>query len=56
MTCEHKNMKVLHEPTGNRICLDCKQHWHKGKEYTRKEWDAWLEAPEEHDEPARVEW
>ena len=46
MTCEHKNIKTLHEETGNRICLDCKKHWYIGKEYTRKEWDALMEIGE----------
>lgn len=32
-------MKTLHEETGNRICLDCKQHWYRGEQYTRKQWD-----------------
>lgn len=44
MTCEHKNMKTLHEPTGNSICLDCKQHWYRGKEYTKKEWDLFVDG------------
>lgn len=44
MTCEHKNMKTLHEQTDNCICLDCKRHWFLGKEYTRKEWDELMEC------------
>lgn len=44
MSCEHKNMKSLHENTGNSICLDCKQHWYMGKEYTRKEWDLFADG------------
>ena len=50
MTCEHKNMKVLHESTGNSVCIDCKQHWYFGKEYTRKEWDLFVDGSESFDE------
>lgn len=39
MTCKHTNIKTLHEQTGNRICLDCKRHWYRGNQYTRKQWD-----------------
>lgn len=50
MTCEHKNMKALHEPTGNNVCIDCKQHWYLGKEYTRREWDLFVDSSESFDE------
>jgi len=50
MTCEHKNMKTLHEPTGNSVCIDCKQHWYLGKEYTRREWDLFVDSSESFDE------
>lgn len=28
----------------NRVCRNCGRHWWDGKEYTRKEWDALMEA------------
>jgi hypothetical protein len=43
-------MKVLHESTGNSVCIDCKQHWYFGKEYTRKEWDLFVDGSESFDE------
>lgn len=39
MTCKHKNIKTLHEETGNRICMACMRHWYMGNQYTRKQWD-----------------
>ena len=52
--CDHKNVQVMDYWTGykpghgervvNRVCLRCGQHWHGGREYTRREWDALLDA------------
>lgn len=55
MNCKHTNIKTLHEETGNRICLNCYQHWYNGKEYRRKEWDAFVNSDAE-EEAAKVEW
>lgn len=48
MNCDHSdtfNSDYLQdgELVENRHCLRCGTHWHKGKEYTRQEWDACLE-------------
>ncbi len=29
----------------NRHCQSCKKHWHNSQEYTRQEWDIYLEEP-----------
>ena len=44
MTCEHKNIANLAQSIESRVCLSCGQHWYEGKEYTRAEWDAWVNA------------
>ena len=55
--CKRPDIKVMDTWTGtkpgqgdrlvNRICLNCKEHWHGSNDdvtrYTRREWDAWLE-------------
>jgi hypothetical protein len=45
-TCNHKDRTDLTKGKGefpNEICLNCRTHWYKGKEYNPDEWDTWLE-------------
>lgn len=56
MTCEHPAMQSMdfggwmfsgdQQRTANRMCLKCQQHWYGPigaiKEYTRAEWDAYV--------------
>lgn len=57
MTCTHNNVANLDHRKGyppdtvlmvNRICLSCGAHWYSqegsAKEYTRAEWDAYVNA------------
>lgn len=44
MTCEHKNVATLSQSIENRVCLTCGHHWYEGKEYTRAEWDEWMNS------------
>jgi len=71
MTCQHKNILSMDFMPGwlglgakvkthaNRVCVDCRQHWHGPmdsiKEYTRAEWDAWLVGDDANTSPERVQ-
>lgn len=41
--CHKPEVKTLHIPTGNKVCLHCNGHWYIGIYYTKKEWDLFLE-------------
>lgn len=54
--CAKPNIAVhdyrLHDGKGaveNRVCLKCGRHWHAGREYTRFEWDDFLNGARELD-------
>ena len=43
--CDHKGKKDLTQRQGKErhmYCPKCKAHWWKGKFYTKKEWDKWM--------------
>lgn len=42
--CTHEAATDLTKGKGepNVICLDCRTHWYKGKEYNPDEWDAYV--------------
>ena len=43
--CDHKSKKDLTHGKGrdrNIYCPDCKTHWWKGKEWSPKEWDEYI--------------
>lgn len=42
--CKKPEVKTLHEPTGNKVCLCCGHHWYEGVAYTRREWDLKMDA------------
>lgn len=42
--CTKRNIKTLQQ--NNAVCLICQRHYYEGREYTKKEWDALMEAAE----------
>jgi len=49
--CKHEQKNDLSQglgPERHYFCLSCKSHWYKGKEWTRDEWDSWV-----NDEPVQ---
>jgi hypothetical protein len=49
LTCGHSNYTDLRHGKGDKhlICHVCGRHWYKDREWTRAEWDAWINSPDD---------
>jgi len=47
MICDHAEKRDLTQGLGDErqfYCSKCGTHWYKGREWSRKEWEAWIES------------
>jgi hypothetical protein len=45
--CNHAEKRDLTQGLGverHYYCSKCGAHWYKGREWSRKEWEAWIES------------
>ncbi len=48
--CKKKKVQDLTQglgPVRHYICKSCKSHLYKDKFYTKKEWDSWINSPDD---------